>query len=233
TYFLEKKDFSTITYFPSDNHFEVKTKANEIRYYGLTANARVVGNGLDAQNNPTTAAASWALERVADAWGNFIYVHDNLDRADFAQTGLRVTEIDYTGHMNGNAVVHAAPFASVKLNYETRPDVRWMRFAQSKFPINQRLKGITTDRGTYTLNYTLDTLGLVSELASIHYCTGATCLKDLTFTWNSATTGWAQTSVYDLPAEIPTGHGLVGTQFIDLDGDGRVDLVYASRDSAA
>jgi hypothetical protein len=108
-----------------------------------------------------------------------------------------------------------------------------MRFAQSKFPINQRLKGITTDRGTYTLNYTLDTLGLVSELASIHYCTGATCLKDLTFTWNSATTGWAQTSVYDLPAEIPTGHGLVGTQFIDLDGDGRVDLVYASRDSAA
>jgi len=233
TYFLEKKDFSTITYFPSDNHFEVKTKANEIRYYGLTANARVVGNGLDAQNNPTTATAIWALERVADAWGNFIYVHYNLDRADFAQTGLRVTEIDYTGHMNGNAVVDAAPFASVKFNYETRPDVRWMRFAQSKFPINQRLKGITTDRGTYTLNYTLDTLGLVSELASIHYCTGATCLKDLTFTWNSATTGWAQTSVYDLPAEIPTGHGLVGTQFIDLDGDGRVDLVYASRDSAA
>jgi hypothetical protein len=70
TYFLEKKDSARSRIFPSDNHYEVKTKANEIRYYGFDGqHARVVGNGLDAQNNPTTATAIWALERVADAWG--------------------------------------------------------------------------------------------------------------------------------------------------------------------
>ena len=231
TYTLEKREYSTITYFPSDNHFEVKTKTNEIRYYGLTSNARVVGNGLNAQNQTTTATAIWALERVADGWGNFYYVHYNLDQADFALTGLRVTEIDYTGHMNASAIVDTAPFASVKFSYETRPDVRWMRFAQSKFPLNQRLKGITTDRGAYTLNYSMDAAGLVSELVSIHYCTGATCLKDLTFDWTSQPASWSQLAGYSLPSNIPTGHGLLGTQLIDLDGDGRTDLVYATQDS--
>jgi RHS repeat-associated protein len=232
TYVPEKKDFSTITYFPSDNHFEVKTKTNEIRYYGLTSNARVVGHGLDAQNNTTTATAIWALERVTDAWGNFYYVHYNLDNADFAQTGLRVTEIDYTGHMSASGAVDTPPFASVKFGYEARPDVRWTRFAQSKFPRNQRLKTITTDRGTYTLTYEVDPAGLISQLLTIHYCTGATCLKDLTFSWGGGATVWNSSTGYALPSDIPTGHGLLGTQFIDLDGDGRIDLVYASQDHA-
>ncbi|HXU06389.1 MAG TPA: FG-GAP-like repeat-containing protein, partial [Polyangia bacterium] len=81
------------------------------------------------------------------------------------------------------------------------------------------------------MNYDLDAAGLVSELASIHYCTGATCLRDLTFTWTSHAAAWNPVAAYSLPSAIPTGHGLLGTQLIDLDGDGRTDLVYANQDT--
>ena len=243
TYVLEKKDFSTITYFPSDNHFEVKTKAGETRYYGLTSSGRVPGNGINAQNQTTTATAIWALQRVADGWGNFFYLHYNQDStytnelADFGTRGFIVTEIDYTGHMNASGTVDTPPFASIKFGYDpqARADIRWTRFAQTKIPINQRIKTITTGRGVYTLNYGADNAGLISELQSIQYCTGTTCLQTATFGWTGNIATWKpDTTVqlaYSLPSQIPMGHGLLGTQFIDLDGDGLNDLVYNGPDA--
>jgi RHS repeat-associated protein len=124
--------------------------------------------------------------------------------------------------------------------YETRPDVRTLRFRDSRIPLNQRLKTITTGkqadgtaRGTYTLNYASDDPMLPSRLNSIAYCAWQAsddkqtpaCLKSLDFDWgDSGGYGWEESSDYALPTDLTGG----GTQFVDLDGDGRVDFVVAT-----
>jgi len=154
-------------------------------------------------------------------------------------------------------------FASVTFQYECRPDIRWTRFASLKIPQNQRLTSISTPQGTYTLTYTpaapeasspggcfssQPSLGL-SELQSIGYCAGATCtqpLTPLTFAWKypEGEGSWGRADAWALGffkgnsssgfvPGVGTGKGLRGTQFIDIDGDGRSDFVLARANGSA
>jgi RHS repeat-associated protein len=246
-YTPERKDFSTIT-LNTSGEFQVVTKAGETRSYGLQTVDRVTSNGN---------TAVWMLDRAVDSWGNYFDLHYNRDHGydpsnpadNFTDSGIWISEIDYTGSLGGSQQGPILPFNKITFQYECRPDIRWTRYASLKLPQNQRLTSIGTPQGTYTLSYTpaapeafapggcfssQPSLGL-SELQSIGYCAGpdGSCkqpLTPLTFTWQGGQAGsWQRfpNNAYALPAFVGTGKGLRGTQFIDIDGDGRSDFVVA------
>jgi RHS repeat-associated protein len=226
SYRPEKQDFSQIVK-TADGYFQVTLKSGETRFYGLNPNYRVAASNGGALN----ATAIWLLDRAVDAWGNYFDVQYNETNTDFTTSGIRVSEIDYTGHLTSSGAIDVQPFSWVKFAYDPqpRPDVRWIRFGSTRFPKNRRLQSITTPRGTYTLDY----FGganptLPSQLKSIGYCTGAICEEPLQFTWQGGGYDWAPASGYALPsAFVDNGTGLSGTQFVDVDGDGLLDFVLA------
>src|SRR6185437_9706583 len=107
-----------------------------------------------------------------------------------------------------------------------RGDVRWTTLGPLKIPQNRLLQSITTPAGQYLLSY------VGSELQSVGYCVGGsngTCTQPLNFTWQPTNGGeWPASAAYALPQTIVAkGKGLKGTQFVDLNGDGRLDFVLA------
>jgi RHS repeat-associated protein len=225
SYTPQKTDFSKIV--RNGNVFTVTAKSGETRYYGLNPLDTVTATG-----SLGTGTAAWLLDRVVDVWGNYYDLHYNEGNGDFTTSGLRVSEIDYTGHLTGSTT-DVPTFSSVKFGYELRPDIRWSRIGQTKIPKNRRLTSITTPRGTYSLSY--DFQGSPTRLLqTISYCPGTSCSQPLTlaFNWQSSNYTWssAAASGYVLPTDVGFGQGLVGTQFVDVDGDGRPDLVIGRKD---
>ena len=233
SYEPEFKDFSTITV--SGDTFVVKTKSGETRQYGLTNMGRIrsqVQRKRNAMPNPGELATRvWLLERVSDPWGNYYEIHYEYDSTPHA-TGFLLTEIKYTGHdATGPDDTSTPTFSSVKFTYEDRPDVRDTGVASSYIAGTKRLKTIATDRGTYTLTYLPNSLMQPSRLSQVDYCSAVdstACVDPLVFDWNVPQTDtpvpqWADFSVYKLPV-VQVGPG---TQFVDLDADGRPDFVLA------
>jgi len=88
--------------------FKAWTKAGQIIEYGNTEDSRI-----EAQGKPT--ARMWGANKVSDTRGNYIavvYMEDNANGEAY------VSRVDYTG--NDGAGV--APFASIRFEYETRPN---------------------------------------------------------------------------------------------------------------
>ncbi len=86
--------------------FSVITRDGTYMEYGATVDSRVLGdNG--------SAVAIWRLNKVRDAFGNYIdYVYDSFDGES------RLIRIDYTG----NANIGVATYNSIEFSYATRPD---------------------------------------------------------------------------------------------------------------
>jgi hypothetical protein len=230
-YTPEKQDFSTIT-LNSSGEFQVVTKAGETRYYGLMASDRVVGfNGTSDQTG------IWLLDRVVDSWGNYFDVHYNKDSGAntaspnaFVTTGIWASAIAYTGSL---AAPQAPTFNTITFGYPTqsRADLRWTTLGPLKIPQTKLLQSITTPAGQYSLTYVQEgaNQGFGNELQTIGYCAGTTCMQSLNFTW-SPTGGqqWPTFPDYVLSENIVAkGKGLKGTQFVDVNGDGRLDFILA------
>jgi RHS repeat-associated protein len=241
-YESESQDFSQIRRYrdpfstdPSDVFFVVTTKSDETRYYGLTT--RVTRAHFFPTGDPETII--WTLDKVIDTWGNYFNVTYNEGAADFATSGLHVSEIAYTGHLTGgtwNGIgsptglePEVQPPRRVTFFYESRPDVRHMRFGSVSLPKNLRLKSITTwylnaQLGTYTIDYQASAppndILLPSRLERIRYCASEIgpsepqetgCLDPLEFDWDWSNYRWEQVphasdvgqdDSYDLPASI-------------------------------
>ncbi len=255
SYRAETTDFSTIRRDDDTGQFTVVTKSGEVRIYGGSADALVDFPRESADRNtpptPGNEVAIWALSKVFDAWGNYFLVSYY---ADHAANGLRAKEIDYTGRMDPLAQQTTNdPFSYVKFDYEPRPDVRRVRFHSSTLPKTQRLTGITTPRGKYTLSYDDSQVTRSSLLRQVAYCdpTGTPpspdttetpnphCLQSLRFDWNSNdVTNWVPRNNLAPPTNLwsasdATGVAYTsGTQFVDVDGDGRADLLVAKTGGA-
>ena len=203
-----------------------------------------------------TETAVWAISLVADAAGNYFDIHYNSDTFDPHDYGLVPSQINI-GHWSNSADLRTLQsFASIFLNYEDRPDVRHTRLGATSIPRKWRLKTISSPRGTYSLTYMPDATLLPSRLQQIDFCApGAPCngpsgtvdclshsgcTAPLSFDWDWGTYGWSDvSSTYGLPVTTAPwlhtdgGSGAgdfyapSGTQFVDLDGDGRLDLVAA------
>lgn len=238
SYQPEIKDFSDIKKLAVG--FAVVTKQGETRYYGTTTDSRV-GGPVDIGDGSVV----WALDRVVDQWGNyFTFTYESEPLVN----GLLVKSINYTGHLPGPNQAPQAPFREVAFTYEDRQDVRRVRFREIVVPRLKRLKSVSTDLGTYTLTYindskegtpqqsALDKAMLPSQLYEISYCSrqdAAHCSEPLRFEWEGG--GFALTRDYLNP--FPTGkldrywyqdhHTWAnrGTRLVDINGDGRIDVV--------
>ncbi|HXU02668.1 MAG TPA: FG-GAP-like repeat-containing protein, partial [Polyangia bacterium] len=270
-YQSEVKDYTTITRVQGPTasatgsySFTVVTKSGETRYYGArySGSSRVFlphenTSGVDQSTKET---AVWLLDRVVDAWGNYFDVHYNNDQADWLTSGIRVTRIDYTGHMYGDAIAENGQsttpelqqtFHSITFTYENRPDLRRMRFHGASIPSPTRLRAITTPLGTYTLDYLDPDVTLPSRLRQISYCAPhlplppspgvpiLTCLDPLQFDWDGGDYHWVDTPAYAPPFPIDSFYASphevrsrAGAQFVDLDGDGRTDFVGSMQGSS-
>jgi len=228
----EITDFSDITLSTDKSMFIVVTKAGETRYYGMTDKARVRPAGF----GETTAI--WLLEKVVDVWGNYYDIRYNYGNQDFESIGIIVSAIEYTGRLAGSSqdddAADVPTFEIIKFVYQTRPDVRRSRLFSATLPRSLRLNKIITSIGTYTLNYdrppgmtAIDDKMLPSLLQKISYCPATgDCAEPLVFDWDGGGYNWELKEAFKLPDTLSPG-----TWFMDLDGDGRQDMVSSQPSS--
>jgi len=249
----EQQDFSEISLSPDGKTFKIISTSGEIRLFGSSAASRVDLPGnfqSDGQPNGTVTAV-WAIDTVMDTWGNAFYFRYNNGLQNFTTDGLIVTKIDYTAHDSSHtpsgAVLDAQnSFNSVTFNYEDRlddqgnpGDVRVVSFGTATLPKKKRLKSIQlTGGGGYHLSYKNPDGTLPSRLEKIQYCVNGvsptTCLKELAFGWDGGGLTWqdaGDTPNYHYAPPVPlvseTEPRSNGTQFVDLDADGRADLIQS------
>ena len=255
TFKLERDDHSTITKTFDVGlgepaalggvWFKVVTKTGETRFYGQNTRTRVT-------LTPGGPVAIWALERVMDAWGNYYDVHYvNESAGTFATGGLEVASIDYTGHLPTTSSGEIPPFEHVYFDYDSnpRPDARVVRFGELTLPRTKRLTGIRSSAGRYYLTYLPDDDPMLpSRLGSINYCPRQDCpatvpatpearraagfLQALEFDWEVGGYLWDPAPSFAPPEPMErfgdNREKSHGTRFVDLDGDGRLDLVRSS-----
>jgi RHS repeat-associated protein len=244
-YKTELTDFSTIQIHPNSSdatqtYFTVTSKTGITRYYGATENSRVVIPGIHKVLGvpfPAQQPVLWAVNKVVDTWGNYYELHYN-DKEDgtagsVLAEGLRVTRIKYTGHES--CTDPKCTFESVEFTYDSRPDIRSVRFGATAIPQTRRLLGITTSVGSYSLGYKVDTPAgpsqqkpdydpaLPSRLTTIAFCpSGVDCstqpsnLLSLEFGWEGGKYAW-------VPAPEYNPHVAGVGPLHDLDADGRPD----------
>lgn len=206
--------------------FKAWTKAGLIIEFGNTTDS-----AFDALGK--TEALNWSVNRISDTKGNYITFTYTEDATNGKH---QLARIDYTG----NTAAGVSPFASVRFEYEDRPD--WSSGYVAGVPIAslQRLKSIKSYVGetvvrTYTPGYTPRSPSNRSLLTNLTESgSDAKSYPDLTFEYAAAVNGWQPTGEWkpgssfsppymlaDNTTEKPTGSG-----FIDLNGDGRTDFVY-------
>jgi RHS repeat-associated protein len=221
-------------------YWQQYTRDGRIYSFGGTANARVFVN-----NNMSTAAVmSYALSRVEDRAGNFMTVTYEPAGGD-----IRATRIDYTGSAANT------PQRSVTFAYdETRKDVDDRVFADQPFTYTSRLSHIDMHAPnsrnmdplrTFSLEYGESPTTGRSRLQRISECSGSATTplcRQQSFTYAdgvalAAANAWNATSVdssNQLISDVAQRNveGVAPTvRLLDVDGDGKDDLLYLSNDA--
>ncbi len=207
--------------------FKVEDKNGLIYEYGNTTNSRIES----LTNYFTTTAITWALNKIKDRQGNEIIFTYDEDGAPYG--AHRIDGITYRS--NPGMGVPAAYL--IDFIYETQPaaDIDTQNAAGSTIQDIKRLIRIDvlytlaspdTLVRRYQLAYesSLSTASR-SRLTSVQECAGAPveCLLATNFVYQNGTNG--------LAAEVSSGSTVpAGTKplTIDINGDGRTDLVYPS-----
>lgn len=192
--------------------FKVEGKDGLIYEYGATEESRVEAHG-------TSIVRVWALNKISDRNGNYVTFHYAKDNGAY-----RPTEIRYTGS------TAAAPAHKVVFSYETRPSADSAPQYLAGYQIQQRyrLTNIKTYHGAglirdYRLGYEAESAGITgrSRLAGITECAGGECYPATQIGWQHGAAG--------LLGAVDTGEAQGEQAYahaIDVNGDGRDDLVY-------
>ena len=186
--------------------FKVEYKGGLIYEYGNHPGARILSIGQPE-------ARAWALNKISDRSGNELFFGWHNDTANGS---YRIDHIDYEP-----SSIHfqweSKPVGEVKSGYVTGSQVREIH----------RLQAIRVwHDGSLVRIYTLTYEGPLSSasrsrLASIQECAGSDCRPPTTFTYQDGSAG--------LQAEVNTGQAVpAGALPLDVNGDGRGDLVYVS-----
>lgn len=224
TYQTEIETFSRITSLGAAGNgpasFTVEGKDGLIYEYGNTVNSRIESVGQ-------TTARTWALNQIRDRSGNainFIYFEDTTNGA------YRIDSVQYTSNTG------LSPAYEVDFVYETKPsnEIDSAYIAGSKIKEITRLDRVDVKYNTTTLvrRYEFTYEGALSStfksrLASIQECAGPTpdCYPATTFSYQNGTSG--------VGLEVNTAVSVPTSPYaIDVNGDGRDDLVYSSSTGA-
>lgn len=207
--------------------FKLEDKNGLIYEYGNSSDSRIES----LASGWTTTAITWALSKIKDRQGNevvFTYYEDSAPNG-----GHRISSITY----RGNPGQGVAAGYSINFVYETQPsgDVDDQYAAGGKRKDTKRLDRIDvwytpavpdTLVRRYELTYegSLSSTGR-SRLSSVQECAGSPleCFAPTTFTYQNGTNGFGSevlsgTTIPSFTKAMP----------LDINGDGRTDLVYPS-----
>lgn len=219
TYQTEVANFSNVTAEGTagngPSYFTVQGNNGLTYEYGNTTDSKVLAPG-------SSTPYIWALDKVTDSSGNtmeFVYIQSG---------GAYVPSIiKYTAPSGSSTYPYQINFA-----YTTKSasDTLTKYIAASQIQQTEQLSTITvTSSGTtvreYKLLYTTSTGTLRATLTSIQECGGSAgtdCLAATTIAYQGGTPGVANPTT-------ATGSGATnGTVYsVDIDGDGKQDLVFA------
>ncbi len=210
TYRTEMETYSRITASGSAGNgpasFKVELKNGLIHEYGIDSNSRILSIGQ-------AEARAWALSRISDRAGNsitFTWHNDTLNGS------YRIDRIDYAANAI-DFVWESKPAGEVSSGFVIGSQVREIHRLQS---IEVLQAGSVLRR--YALNYEGPLSSTShSRLAFILECAGSECRDPTRFDYQDGKSG--------LQAEVNTGQAVpAGALPLDVNGDGREDLVYVS-----
>ena len=247
-YRTEVDRFSRVVSFGSDpakgpDRWAVTTKAGITMNYGAT-----VDSNIEAQGTSPTVILTWALSSMVDPRGNTV----SYSYAKNSAIGEYVpSQITYTS--NATTTPALAPYNAVRFEYQARPDPVQAYVMGSKLSTTQRLTAVRTYTNTagdgsggtvvrqFLVTYTADPNTAKSLIQSIQDCDASgTCLPATTFAWTqrsaadnteygpgSGNWGGMQVQVSALHTTTDV-RGKV--RAVDMNGDGRLDLVTSTGD---
>ena len=217
----------------SKPYFLATDKTGTTFYFGQAANTRI------ADPNDATKIFRWCLDRVEDPHGNYMTISYTGDQGQ----GY-LARIDYTGHGT------TAPTNRVIFHLEDRTDAVPMYTSHFLMKTAKRLKTIEVQANgnlirAYKLTYT-SSAGTSRSLLSQVQQVGSDATVDATGTVTGGSRtpavqmhyggedsagGWRSVSAFTPPyhivADSYTGGAArdMGSRFVDLNGDGRLDFV--------
>ena len=226
--------------------FTVDRKDGSKSWYG--DRAADTTDSVDGYFNATTAgkegfALAWAQTRFQDSTGNYIdYLYTEKPAGGTAGEQL-ISEVRYTGKkvLSGQSGSAKSPYAKVVFNYSARPTTQYeYRFASGgQYVQSRRLDSVTVcstlacataDQARhYVLTYgtTVSNSGrqILTSLKECRDNSQGVCMAPTTFEWSQANNNFV---TYEEPA-VTLGNWdspYEGHKFGDVDGDGRLDIVY-------
>jgi RHS repeat-associated protein len=228
TYQTEIETFSRVTAVGTAGNgaasFVVESKAGLKFEYGGTENSRI-----QAVNSPaSTTVRTWALNKVTDRHGNYMTITYQEDGAP--NGSYRPTEISYTTN-TGLAAAYKVVFF-----YDTRPanDVLIAQLYGGVVKETNRLNRIETQYNEpgvgwrlvrkYQLSYNTSGSTPRSRLGSVQECDrNGNCLAPTMISWQNGTSGW---NTGDTVSASNSSALMEYSYALDINGDGRDDLVY-------
>jgi len=201
--------------------------------------AKFGGNATSRFKLPGTQSIhSWNLSRMLDRNGNYY-------EATYYTGQGSPKEINYTGNTQGGL----ATDKKVTFVYdETRSDVRTRYIVGRKITVNDRLIRIDVTKGSelvrqYNLSYQLSSASKRSRLISVEECgLNDACMPPIEIDWKADTTGFTTASQagdksphvlyehderYNSDIDDDMTHEIKLGDWVDVNGDGKVDLVLA------
>lgn len=215
---IESTDVSGVTGGPG--YFTVKTKDGLIYDYGTREDSRIQAIG-------TSTVAVWALTTIRDRAGNRIeFTYDE----DTSNGSYQISYVDWTS--NPGQSLSAA--YRMQFFYDTQPagEIESGYLMGTGVKDIKRMSRVDVTYNTalvrrYPLVYETNLSSTSrSRLASVSECAGASgtdCLSPITFNYNNGTNGIGTAVAVGATTAEPTA-----TMAMDVNGDGRTDLVYPS-----
>jgi len=240
------------------DYFKVWSKDGRIMTFGQTADSRLDAFRLHAAPNgnvepefATRSPAAWAVNKIEDRDGNVSTVE--YARSEDGASGLWSVDMR-------PSVIRYEPNRSVRFFYEnrfsfttspqffdvidgyaggihTRTDQRLSRIVMSGGPAG----GTADPLREYRLSYQNASITGRSQLTTVTECDGrasagaadGACKTPLTFTWSQGSPDFTPIDLTDVTdaGTSPNGHGGNRILPVDIDGDGRDDLLYTDADN--
>ncbi len=196
----------------STGSWEVRDKSGTVYYYGSDPD-----NAHSRQENGF-GTFKWLLDRVEDVNGNYMTLKYWQDQGE-----VYLEQVDYTGNTNGLPTTNQVFF-----DRASRTDMPVSLASRAVVKTAYRLLAIRVfgngqQAGTYQLNYAYSAYTSRSILQSVtqYGRDGTSALPPVTFQWRNGATGFTLSA-----SKTTVGASPVNYKLIDLNGDGKADLIY-------
>ena len=198
----------------SPDYFMVWTRSGKVIRYGFSADSSL--------SSADGVALLWCADRVEDRSGNYLTISYDMNEATGEHYPLQV-------FWTGNDRTGLSPYSNVRFVYEDRNDHSSGYLGGSPVGNRKRVKNIQVVDANrmirdYRLSYDYGPVSGASRLIGVTACESeapdAACQPQTRFDWNDGVGGFAGGTI-----SAPGDTGYTNARVLDVDGDGRQDLV--------